>query len=243
MDSNYVSTLKKTDYLSLTLLFLLSFFLFADQNLMGPNLTQIANDFGFNDIQRDVKLGGEISLVFWLIGGFVTLFFGYLTDIVSRKKLLVIAILFGEIPCLLTGYVENYSQFFWLRALTGIGIGAIIPITYSLIGDYFPSSRRSAMTGYLGLVVGLGIAGGQLLAGLTGPILGWKMCFVIVAAPNFIILLLYALFATEPKRGRSDISTTKITAINKDSLKKLLSKKTNILVFLQGKTLGFCKYL
>ena len=234
MDSNYVSTLKKTDYLSLTLLFLLSFFLFADQNLMGPNLTQIANDFGFNDVQRDVKLGGEISLVFWLIGGFVTLFFGYLTDIVSRKKLLVIAILFGEIPCLLTGYVENYSQFFWLRALTGIGIGAIIPITYSLIGDYFPASRRSAMTGYLGLVVGLGIAGGQLLAGLTGPILGWKMCFVIVAAPNFIILLLYALFATEPKRGQSDISTTKITAINKDSLKKLLSKKTNILVFLQG---------
>ena len=234
MDSNYVSTLKKTDYLSLTLLFLLSFFLFADQNLMGPNLTQIANDFGFNDIQRDVKLGGEISLVFWLIGGFVTLFFGYMTDIVSRKKLLVIAILFGEIPCLLTGYVENYSQFFWLRALTGIGIGAIIPITYSLIGDYFPASRRSAITGYLGLVVGLGIAGGQLLAGLTGPILGWKMCFVIVAAPNFIILLLYALFATEPKRGQSDISTTKITAINKDSLKKLLSKKTNILVFLQG---------
>ena len=86
MDSKHVSTLKKTDYLSLTLLFILSFFLFADQNLMGPNLTQIANDFGFDDVQRDIKLGGEISLVFWLIGGFVTLFFGYLTDIVSRKN-------------------------------------------------------------------------------------------------------------------------------------------------------------
>ena len=87
MDSKHVSTLKNTDYLSLTLLFILSFFLFADQNLMGPNLTQIANDFGFDDVQRDIKLGGEISLVFWLIGGFVTLFFGYLTDIVSTKKL------------------------------------------------------------------------------------------------------------------------------------------------------------
>ena len=37
---------------------------------MGPNLSQIAAEFGFNDLERDIKLGGEISLVFWLIGGF-----------------------------------------------------------------------------------------------------------------------------------------------------------------------------
>ena len=148
--------LNKNDLISLILLFGMSFFLFADQNLMGPNLTQIANDFGFNPIERDVKLGGEISLVFWLIGGFVTLFFGYFTDTVSRKKLLIIAILIGEIPCLLTGFVETYTQFFWLRALTGIGIGAIIPITYSLIGDYFPANKRSSATAYISLCVSLG---------------------------------------------------------------------------------------
>ena len=161
--------LNNRDYISLSLLFILSFFLFADQNLMGPNLSQIADDFGFNKIERDFKLGGEISLVFWLIGGFFTLFFGYFTDIVSRKKLLIVSMLFGEIPCFLTGFVETYQQFFWLRALTGIGIGAIIPITYSLLADYFPPNLRSTATGCLGLVVGLGIGGGQLLAGITGP--------------------------------------------------------------------------
>ena len=226
--------LSKRDYISIALLFALSFFLFADQNLMGPNLTQIANDFGFNDIERDVKLGGEISLVFWLIGGVVTLFFGYFTDVVSRKKLLIISILAGEIPCFLTGFVDTYEQFFWLRALTGIGIGAIIPITYSLIGDYFPSSMRSSITGYLGLVVGLGIGGGQLLAGITGPEYGWKICFIIVAVPNFIILLFYALFGTEPKRGQSDKNASSVSKINFTVIKNLLSKKTNILVFLQG---------
>ena len=228
------SQLDKKDYLSLALLFTLSFFLFADQNLMGPNLSQIADEFGFNDIQRDVKLGGEISLVFWLIGGVFTLFFGYFTDIASRKKLLIISMLFGEIPCFLTGFVETYEQFFWLRALTGIGIGAIIPITYSLLADYFPSNMRSAATGYLGLVVGLGIGGGQLLAGITGPEYGWKISFIIVSVPNFIFLLLYALFATEPPRGKSDKNKTDITKINYSIIKKLISKKTNILVFLQG---------
>tara|TARA_S200000501_G_scaffold193752_1_gene182539 strand:+ start:51 stop:1313 length:1263 start_codon:yes stop_codon:yes gene_type:complete len=228
------SQLDKKDYLSLSLLFILSFFLFADQNLMGPNLSQIADEFGFNDIERDIKLGGEISLVFWLIGGFFTLFFGYFTDIASRKKLLIISMLFGEIPCFLTGFVENYQQFFWLRALTGIGIGAIIPITYSLLADYFPSNMRSAATGYLGLVVGLGIGGGQLLAGLTGPEYGWKISFIIVSVPNFIFLLLYAIFATEPRRGKSDKSSAGITRINYSIIKDLVSKKTNILVFLQG---------
>jgi len=231
---NSQTQLNKTDYISLALLFILSFFLFADQNLMGPNLTQIANEFGFNDIERDIKLGGEISLVFWLIGGFVTLFFGYFTDILSRKKLLIISILIGEIPCFLTGFVETYEQFFWLRALTGIGIGAIIPITYSLLADYFPSNMRSAATGYLGLVVGLGIGGGQLLAGITGPEFGWKICFIIVAVPNFIFLLLYALFATEPARGKSDGNISTITKIDYTIIKQLISKKTNILVFLQG---------
>ena len=228
------SHLDRRDYLSLSLLFILSFFLFADQNLMGPNLSQIAAEFGFNDLERDIKLGGEISLVFWLIGGFFTLFFGYFTDIASRKKLLIISMLFGEIPCFLTGFVENYQQFFWLRALTGIGIGAIIPITYSLLADYFPSNMRSAATGYLGLVVGLGIGGGQLLAGLTGPEYGWKISFIIVSVPNFIFLLLYAIFATEPKRGKSDGNVNDITKINSSIIKQLISKKTNILVFLQG---------
>ena len=226
--------LENRDYISLSLLFILSFFLFADQNLMGPNLSQIADDFGFNKIERDFKLGGEISLVFWLIGGFFTLFFGYFTDIVSRKKLLIVSMLFGEIPCFLTGFVETYQQFFWLRALTGIGIGAIIPITYSLLADYFPSNMRSAATGYLGLIVGLGIGGGQLLAGFTGPEYGWKISFIIVSVPNFFFLLLYALFATEPERGKSDENVSDITKIDCSIIKKLVSKKTNILVFLQG---------
>ena len=226
--------LENRDYISLSLLFILSFFLFADQNLMGPNLSQIADDFGFNKLERDFKLGGEISLVFWLIGGFFTLFFGYFTDIVSRKKLLIVSMLFGEIPCFLTGFVETYQQFFWLRALTGIGIGAIIPITYSLLADYFPSNMRSAATGYLGLIVGLGIGGGQLLAGFTGPEYGWKISFIIVSVPNFFFLLLYALFATEPERGKSDENVSDITKIDYSIIKKLVSKKTNILVFLQG---------
>ena len=56
------------------LLALINLLLFADQNLMAPNLTQIAHDFGLSDMERDVKLGGNISLVFFVLGAVVTLF-------------------------------------------------------------------------------------------------------------------------------------------------------------------------
>ena len=47
---------------------IISFFMFADQNLMAPNLTLIAEDFGLAAV-KDQYLGGMIPLVFWLFGG------------------------------------------------------------------------------------------------------------------------------------------------------------------------------
>ena len=52
--------------------------------------------------------------------------------------------------------------------------------------------------------------------------------------PNFFFLLLYAFFATEPERGKSDENVSDITKIDYSIIKKLVSKKTNVLVFLQG---------
>ncbi len=50
--------------------------LFADQNLLAPNLSLIAEEFGFSAEERDEKLGGEIALGFFMIGGIVSIFIG-----------------------------------------------------------------------------------------------------------------------------------------------------------------------
>ena len=43
-------------------------FLFADQNLLAPNLTACADDLGISHEERDEKLGGQIALGFFLLG-------------------------------------------------------------------------------------------------------------------------------------------------------------------------------
>ena len=70
--------------------------LFADQNLMSPNLTAIAEEFDFSDEERDTKLGGHIALAFWVLGAPAALVVGILADQFNRSKLFAWTIAIGE---------------------------------------------------------------------------------------------------------------------------------------------------
>jgi len=41
--------------------------LFGDQNLLAPNLTAAADEFGFDDEEKDRKLCGDIALAFFCL--------------------------------------------------------------------------------------------------------------------------------------------------------------------------------
>ena len=58
----------------------IAFFLFADQNLIAPNLQNIGRSLGLNtDADVDWYLGGVILVVFFILGGAVSLIMGYLS--------------------------------------------------------------------------------------------------------------------------------------------------------------------
>jgi MFS family permease len=49
--------------------------------------------------------------------------------------------------------------------LTGVAVGGIIPLVYSLLGDLFPITRRNAMAALVQMAIGAGISGGQVRGG------------------------------------------------------------------------------
>lgn len=190
------------------------------------------------------SIAGHASLWFWLLGGAVALLVGYLTDKFPRKILLFVTILIGEIPCFLTGLVRTEGEFIFMRALTGIGIGAVLPLTYSILGDLFSSKSRATAVAWVGLSTGMGIAVGQLFAGFAGPNpdLTWRFPFMAVAVPNLFLAFIFLGVAKEPGRGSSehelksaiDAGAEYVERIQLSDLKKIFSNKTNVLVFLQG---------
>ena len=76
-------------YYSLGLLLVTMGSLYADQNVMAPNLSAIAADLGFDAAERDWKLGGEISVAFFVLGAPAALLIGFLADHVNRYVLFV----------------------------------------------------------------------------------------------------------------------------------------------------------
>src|SRR4030042_5082996 len=95
-------------------------FLNADVMLMVPSFRAIRDEFGKNEAAI-----GLVASLFVFSGAGIALVSGYLADRYPRKLLVFFTILLGEIPCLLTGYVHTFEQLFWIRALTGLGIGGV----------------------------------------------------------------------------------------------------------------------
>lgn len=186
------------------------FFLFADQNLLAPNLSAVADDFNMSDSERDEKLGGYIAFGFFVVGGPVALLVGYFADTTNRPILFGSVVAFGESACLATYWVQNYGQLFACRVLTGISIGGATPIIFSMLGDMYPEESRIHVSTLVGVALAAGIAGGQLLAGLVGPAMGWRAPFLFVAVPALVCAALVFFTVSDPPRGDQEQETRKL---------------------------------
>lgn len=220
--------------LSVILLVLIAVFFMADQNLLPPNYQFIMREFGISEVQM-----GLVSSIFVATSAVITILWGFLADVVSRKKLLLIGVYLGEIPCFLTAFVTNYWQLLFLRLLTGIGIGSIIPIAYTLIADMYEEAKRGRGYGYISTAFGIGILLGMILAGV---IPSWRLPFIYVSVPNWILAPLFYIVAEEPKKGAGEKVLREAYEkgieytykISLSAIKKSFETVTNILIFAQG---------
>ncbi len=223
----------------------LTFFLFGDQNLASANLNRIGEAFGFTDTaEYRQKIGGHVAFYFFVLGGFMSIVAGALTDTLNRKKLLFWTVFIGELACFATAFAPTYNTYLILRTLTGFGLGGIFPIIFSLLGDYFKAENRSAASGWLALAMGLGIGVGQVLGGILADktvfgLAGWRASFALMAAPSFPLLFLYLIFGTNPRRGAAELgghgpAQEVKHRIGLADVKRLFSNRTNVLAMLQG---------
>jgi len=228
------------DKMSLALIVFMSFFLMADMYITPAIIPELSQEYG---VTADSI--GWAGTAFMLLGAIMGLVFGHYNDRISRKKLLIIAVTVGEVPCLLTGIAGvtyNFEMFVIMRTLTGFGIGGIYPITFSLLADYVSDKNRAKASAMVDIAWGLGIMSGPLLASYAlSTDYGWRLAFILAALPSFPLILIYWLVATEPKRGRNELgnahdstSKDKDVKFNLSQFKTVFSNKTNVLLFLQG---------
>ena len=133
--------------------------------------------------------------------------YGKLSDIYGRKRILIFGILLFSASSALGGLAQDMPQLILVRALQGLGGGALISMAFSAIGDIFTPRERGAYQGFTGAVFGISSVIGPLAGGLITDTLGWRWVFFVnvpIALIAMVVILRYFPAPTARTKGRVD---------------------------------------
>jgi AAHS family 3-hydroxyphenylpropionic acid transporter len=135
------------------------------------------------------------GLVGLLPGAFVG---GWLADRIGRKRVLVGAVLLFAVFSLATAYAWDYGSLLAARAVTGLGLGAALPLLIALSSEAADPAMRSTAVSltYCGVPLGGAIAS---VIGMLKFDAGWRTIFYVGGlVPIAVALLLAWLLAESP---------------------------------------------
>ena len=129
---------------------------------------------------------------------------GYTADRFPRKNVIVFGTGIWGIWTALCGFSQNYEQLLLLRAISGIGLGCLMPATFSLISDTYPPQQRGRALGMLEGIGVLGIVIGTVGLGLVASEALWRWGFFLLGGFSVISGLLVWFLVEEPVRGAAE---------------------------------------
>lgn len=151
------------------------------------------------------KLNG-LSMQSWVFAMYLlttavsTPIYGKLSDRVGRKPIFVTGVIVFSLGSFLCGIADNIYYLILFRAIQGIGAGAIMPITFTIIADLFSYEKRSSMLALNNTAWGISALMGPLIGGFIVDKLNWHWIFFINVPLGIIVLILVLLGLQENQR-------------------------------------------
>ncbi len=161
----------------------------------------------------DPQVGAAASA--YLAGAVLgAMFFGWLTDVLGRKRLFFITLGVYLVFTAATAFSTSFELFAVFRFLTGAGIGGEYAAINSAIQELVPPRYRGrtdlAINGSFWVGAALGSLGSSLLLtpGVLPPDLGWRFAFGIGAVIGLVVLIFRRALPESPRwlllHGRAD---------------------------------------
>jgi len=231
-----LTRVKVKDLTPIILVMLLLFVSIACANMLIPSYGVIRIEFNIPEALIAIP-----DSFFLLTSATFALIWGYYTDRIDRTKVIIAGAFSWTFGMILTGFSTNFIILMISRMASGIGLGCVIPVGYSIISDAIPPDERSGWFGTLAVLSSISNGVGQGLSSFIGPILGWRFPFFLLSGISTgIIVILF--FVKIPQRGASenelldmvDLNLEYSYKISKKDLSLIIKKKTNKYLIIQG---------
>lgn len=146
---------------------------------------------------------GGFHLFSWVFASYLlaqaasTPIYGRLADVYGRKKVFIFGATVFLLASTACGFAWGMVPLIVLRAIQGLGAGAIQPIAWTILGDVYPPKERAMVQGYLSAVFGTSAIAGPVLGGFIVEHLSWSLVFWINIPVTIATVLMLAVFLKE----------------------------------------------
>jgi EmrB/QacA subfamily drug resistance transporter len=128
---------------------------------------------------------GGLDLISWVFAIYLltyavmTPIFGKLADLFGRKKIFITGATLFLVGSALCGLSQSMEQLIAYRAIQGIGAGALMPMTFTIVGDVFKYEDRAKAQAIIGSIWGIAGIFGPLVGGFFVDYFTWNWIFYI----------------------------------------------------------------
>ncbi|WP_024794613.1 MFS transporter [Tomitella biformata] len=133
-----------------------------------------------------IAIGG-IGMLLGALGG------GWLADRVGRLHVIVVSLVIYAIMSFAMGWTDSLEWFLIFRFIQGVGLGAEVPIAASYIGEITKAHKRGRFVLMYEVIFPIGLVASAIVSSWVVPNLGYKVLFMMGAAPIVLAPLLWRL--------------------------------------------------
>mgnify|MGYP000984427705 CR=1 FL=1 len=140
---------------------------------------------------------GVVSLG-WIINGYIlasaalSVPFGRLADITSRKIVLVIGILIFSVCSGGAAFVATIKALIIFRVVQGIGAAMIFSTNQAVLISAFSPEKRGKVLGFSIAATYTGLTAGPVVGGLLNHYFGWRSIFILTFGIGLIVFIIAA---------------------------------------------------
>jgi len=154
------------------------------------------------------ELGANADQISWVLTSYLVsaaIFMpltGYFSDVLGRKRFLLICIAGFVASSALCGVSRSLEQIVLFRLLQGIFGAALVPLSQAILSDAYPPEERGRAMAIWSLGVVVGPIAGPTLGGWLTEIASWRWTFYINVPVGALSLFLAQQFVPESARQR-----------------------------------------